>query len=94
MPVSPVTDFALTLGLSFFFGLAFEEFYARGGESRPGGIRTFPLLALTGGALYRLDTARLLPLVAGLVVLGSLARRLLSRPPPHGGLRPARRLPS
>ncbi len=71
MPVPLVTDFALLLGLSFFFGLAFEEFYGRDGQSRPGGIRTFPLLALTGGALYRLDTDRLLPLIAGLVVLGS-----------------------
>ena len=71
MPVSPVTGFALTLGLSFFFGLAFEDFYARSGESRPGGIRTFPLLALTGGALYLLDTSRLLPLVAGLLLLGA-----------------------
>ena len=71
MPVTPLTGFALTLGLSFFFGLAFEDFYARGGEARPGGIRTFPLLALTGGALYLLDTVRLLPLVAGLLLLGA-----------------------
>jgi uncharacterized membrane protein (DUF4010 family) len=71
MPVPLLTNFALLLGLSFFFGLAFEDFYARSGESRPGGIRTFPLLALTGGALYRLDTEHLLPLVAGLVVLGA-----------------------
>ncbi|MGO8919035.1 MAG: MgtC/SapB family protein [Stellaceae bacterium] len=71
MPGPLVTNFALLLGLSFFFGLAFEDFYARSGESRPGGIRTFPLLALTGGALYRLDTERLLPLIAGLVVLGA-----------------------
>ncbi len=71
MAVPLVTNFALLLGLSFFFGLAFEDFYARAGESRPGGIRTFPLLALTGGALYRLDTERLLPLVAGLVILGA-----------------------
>jgi uncharacterized membrane protein (DUF4010 family) len=71
MPVSPVTGFALTLGLSFFFGLAFEDFHARSGDTRPGGIRTFPLLALTGGVLYLLDPARLLPLVAGLLLLGA-----------------------
>ncbi len=71
MPVTPLTGFALTLGLSFFFGLAFEDFYARSGEARPGGIRTFPLLALTGGGLYLLDTVRLLPLVAGLLLLGA-----------------------
>ena len=71
MPVPPVAHLALLLGLSFFFGLTFEEFYRRGGEPRPGGVRTFPLLAITGGVLYLLDTARLLPLAAGLLILGA-----------------------
>jgi uncharacterized membrane protein (DUF4010 family) len=71
MPVPPVQNFALLLGLSFFFGLAFEEFFRRSGEARPGGVRTFPLLAMTGGALYLLDSTRLLPLAAGLLVLGA-----------------------
>ncbi|HLI23131.1 MAG TPA: DUF4010 domain-containing protein [Stellaceae bacterium] len=71
LPPSPsVIGFALLLGLSLFFGLAFEEFHAQTGLQRPGGIRTFPLLALAGGLLYQLDSARLLPLIAGLVVLG------------------------
>jgi uncharacterized membrane protein (DUF4010 family) len=65
-----VIGFALLLGLSLFFGLAFEEFNIRSGLQRPGGVRTFPLLALTGGLLYLLDTQRFLPLVAGLVALG------------------------
>ena len=64
----PIAGFLLLLGLGFFFGLAFEEFYA---EPRPGGIRSFPLLALIGALLYRLDTNRLLPLTAGLQVLGA-----------------------
>ena len=72
MPTVPSwTSLALLLGLSFFFGLAFEEFYRKGGEERPGGIRTFPLLAIGGGALYLLDTQRLLPFTAGLLVLGA-----------------------
>jgi uncharacterized membrane protein (DUF4010 family) len=72
MPTVPAwTSLALLLGLSFFFGLAFEEFYRRSGEQRPGGIRTFPLLALAGGVLYLLDTQRLLPFTAGLLVLGA-----------------------
>ena len=54
-----------------FFGLAFEEFHMQGGQPRPGGIRTFPLLALTGALLYRLDTEHVLPLTAGLLVLGT-----------------------
>ncbi len=66
-----ITDFLLLLGLGFFFGLAFEEFHAQSGQARPGGVRTFPLLALAGGLLYRLDTGRLLPFCVGLLVLGT-----------------------
>ena len=72
MPANPsILGLLLLLGLGFFFGLAFEEFYARARQKRPGGIRTFPLLALTGALLYRLDSNRLLPLSAGLLVLGA-----------------------
>lgn len=72
MPASsPLVNFLLVLGLGFFFGLAFEEFYSRDGQARPGGIRSFPLLALAGALLYRLDPVRLLPLTAGLLVLGA-----------------------
>jgi uncharacterized membrane protein (DUF4010 family) len=62
---------ALLLGLSFFLGLAFEEFFAHTDERRPGGIRTFPLLALTGGALYLFDPAHFIPFTGGLLVLGA-----------------------
>jgi uncharacterized membrane protein (DUF4010 family) len=68
---SPIAGFLLLLGLGFFFGLAFEEFHAQAGQARPGGVRSFPLLALAGGLLYRLDTQRLLPLSVGLLVLGA-----------------------
>jgi uncharacterized membrane protein (DUF4010 family) len=61
----------LLLGLGFFFGLAFEEFYARAHAKRPGGVRTFPLLALIGALLYRLDPTHLLPLTAGLLSLSA-----------------------
>jgi len=72
MPSAPSPiSFAILLGLSFFFGLAFEEFYAQSNERRPGGIRTFPLLAMGGGVLYLLDPQRLLAFVAGIVVLGA-----------------------
>jgi len=68
---SPIAGFLLLLGLGFFFGLAFEEFHAQGGQARPGGVRSFPLLALAGALLYRLDTTHLLPLSVGLLVLGA-----------------------
>jgi uncharacterized membrane protein (DUF4010 family) len=71
-PAGPsVIGFALLLGLSLFFGLAFEEFHVRSGVQRPGGVRTFPLLALTGALLYLVDTQRFLPFVAGLLILGA-----------------------
>jgi hypothetical protein len=50
-------NFALLLGLSFFFGLAFEEYFGPASERIPGGVRTFPLLALTGAMLYLLEPA-------------------------------------
>ena len=50
----PIIGLLLLLGLGFFFGLAFEEFHARSNQKRPGGVRSFPLLALTGALLYRL----------------------------------------
>jgi uncharacterized membrane protein (DUF4010 family) len=64
------TSVALLLGLSFFLGLAFEDFFYRATLKRPGGIRTFPLLAIAGGALYVLDTAHVVAFSAGLLVLG------------------------
>src|SRR6202158_2511281 len=69
--ISPIAGFLLLLGLGFFFGLAFEEFHAQAGQARPGGVRSFPILALAGGLLYRLDTQHLLPLSVGLLVLGA-----------------------
>ena len=62
---------ALLLGLSFFLGLAFEDFFAHADERRPGGIRTFPMLALAGGMLYLLDPAHFIPFTGGFVVLGA-----------------------
>ena len=69
--LQPLPGFLLLLGLGLFFGLAFEEFHMQSGQVRPGGIRTFPLLALSGALLYRLDTERVLPLTGGLLVLGT-----------------------
>lgn len=71
--VSPIDLFqqlALALGLAFFFGLAFEDYYGRAKEARPGGVRTFPLLTLAGAVLYLLDPQRLLPLSVGLLSVG------------------------
>jgi len=65
------TSVALLLGLSFFLGLAFEDFFARSAQRRPGGVRTFPMLALSGGILYLLDPTHFIPFTGGLLVLGA-----------------------
>jgi uncharacterized membrane protein (DUF4010 family) len=61
----------LLLGLSLFLGLAFENFFARSDTKYPGGIRTFPMLAATGGVLYVFDPVHFIPFTAGLIVLGA-----------------------
>ena len=66
-----VLQIGLAVGLGFFFGLAFEEFHTRDGQVRPGGVRTFPLLALLGALFYRLDPVHLIPLTGGLLALTS-----------------------
>lgn len=68
-PPSPASV-ALLLGLSFFLGLAYEDFFGRTDIRRPGGIRTFPLLALAGGMLYLFDPVHFIPFTGGLLVLG------------------------
>ena len=70
MAIPSLTSLITLLGLSFFFGLAFEQFYAGSADKPPGGVRTFPLLAIAGGTLYLLDTADLLPLTGGILILG------------------------
>jgi uncharacterized membrane protein (DUF4010 family) len=65
-----VEKLGLVLGLSFFFGLAFEGFYWKSALSRPGGIRTFPLLSLSGALLYALEPKFAAAFCVGLVVLG------------------------
>ena len=70
-PAPSAVNFGLLFGLSFFLGLAFEDFFAHAATKRPGGIRTFPMLALAGGMLYLFDPVHLLPFTGGLLVLGS-----------------------
>ncbi|HTU69990.1 MAG TPA: DUF4010 domain-containing protein [Candidatus Baltobacteraceae bacterium] len=64
-------NYAVLLGLSLFFGFAFEEFFGSEDPPVPGGIRTFPLLSLTGAALYLIEPHYLLAFIAGLFVLGT-----------------------
>jgi uncharacterized membrane protein (DUF4010 family) len=65
-----LTGAVVLLGLSLFLGLAFEDFFSRGNSRHPGGIRTFPMLAVGGGALYLLDPVHFVPFTAGLILVG------------------------
>lgn len=79
IPGVGVERLALLLGLSLFFGFAFEEFYAGELPQRPGGVRTFPLLALAGGSLYLLDPRYGIAFIAGLLVIGSWIHAYIRR---------------
>ena len=59
------------LGLSFFLGLAWEEYLGSGRLKPPGGVRTFPLLAFAGALLYALAPELPLLFLGGLAVLGA-----------------------
>lgn len=65
------SNLLLVIGLSAFFGVAFEAHYARVLPARPGGIRTFPLLALCGAVLYAIDPHGAIAFTAGAVVVGA-----------------------
>jgi uncharacterized membrane protein (DUF4010 family) len=61
----------LTLFLCFLIGLEREEHRAAGQRYSFGGVRTFPLIGLTGYALALLSGAQLLPLTFGFGVIGA-----------------------
>lgn len=62
----------LTLFLSMMIGLEFEERKERRGALFFGGIRTYPLISLTGFLLIVVAPQNYLPFTAGLLVLGGL----------------------
>src|SRR5580704_1639736 len=67
----PILQMFLLVALGFFLGLAFEEFYARVNQKRPGGVRTFPLLGLIGALLYLLDPTHFIPFSVGMLALSA-----------------------
>jgi hypothetical protein len=68
-PLELAGRLALALGLAVFVGLAFEEIYKREDRSAPGGVRTFPMLALSGAMLYLIEPRQALAFIAGLIAL-------------------------
>jgi uncharacterized membrane protein (DUF4010 family) len=70
-PLELAARLALAVGLAVFLGLAFEEVYKTEERSSPGGIRTFPMLAMCGATLYLIEPTHAVAFVAGLVALGA-----------------------
>jgi uncharacterized membrane protein (DUF4010 family) len=68
-PLELAGRLALALGLAVFVGLAFEEAYKRDEGAAPGGVRTFPMLALSGAMLYLIEPRQVLAFVVGLIAL-------------------------
>ena len=61
----------LTLFLCFLIGLEREEHRAAGQRYGFGGVRTFPLIGLTGYAMALLSGTQFLPLTFGFAVIGA-----------------------
>src|SRR5579863_620805 len=83
-PIELAERLLLLLALAFFFGLAFEETYKREERRVPGGVRTFPLLALAGALLYLVEPHPALAFAAGLLALALWLHGML-----RGNARPA-----
>ena len=78
-PSDLVARLALAAVLSIFLGLAFEEIYKRDESPAPGGVRTFPLLTLSGAMLYLIEPQYAAAFVAGRVAIAPRACARSSR---------------
>jgi uncharacterized membrane protein (DUF4010 family) len=65
-PIEIAGRLGLAIAMAVFMGFAFEGIYKREQRGSPGGIRTFPLLAILGAMLFLIDPHSLLPYVVGL----------------------------
>ena len=70
-PIQLAERLALLLALAFFLGLAFEEVYKRDEPEVPGGVRTFPLVALAGAMLYLVEPNHAAAFSIGLLALAA-----------------------
>jgi uncharacterized membrane protein (DUF4010 family) len=70
-PLELAGRLALAVGLTVFMGLTFEEVYKKAVRSNPGGVRTFPMLAMCGATLYLIEQTYALAFVAGLFGLAA-----------------------
>jgi uncharacterized membrane protein (DUF4010 family) len=81
-PLELAGRLALAFGLAVFLGLAFEEVYKREDRSSPGGVRTFPMLAISGAMLDLIEPRHALAFIAGLFALALWLHAYLRNAPP------------
>lgn len=81
-PLELAGKLLLALSLAVFIGLAFEEVYKREDRSSPGGIRTFPMLAIAGAMLYLIEPQHALAFVVGLFAVALWLYAYLRNAPP------------
>ena len=86
-PIQLAERLALLLALACFLGLAFEEVYKRAEPEIPGGVRTFPLVALAGALLYLAEPNHALAFCVGLLALAAwlLVFLRIELPQPRAG---------
>lgn len=68
-PIETAGRLGLALAMAVFLGLAFEGVYKREARTSPGGIRTFPMLAILGSMLYLIDAGSLVLFTLGLAAV-------------------------
>jgi uncharacterized membrane protein (DUF4010 family) len=68
-PLSLAWHLGLIVALAVFLGLAFEETYKSQDRTIPGGIRSFPMLALGGAMLYLIEPHYAAAFIAGLLAI-------------------------
>jgi uncharacterized membrane protein (DUF4010 family) len=93
-PIEEAGRLGLALAMAVFIGLAFEETYKRDERSSPGGIRTFPMLAILGALLFLLHSNSLLPFVVGLAAVAAWLYAHIRLAPTSDGQRPSLMIPT
>jgi uncharacterized membrane protein (DUF4010 family) len=81
-PYDLAARLALAIALALFLGLTFEEIYKSEQRSVPGGIRSFPMLAMAGAMLMLIEPTYALGVVAGLPVLALWLYAYMRAAPP------------
>ena len=93
-PLELAGRLALAVGLAVFMGLTFEEVYKKAERSNPGGVRTFPMLAMCGAALYLIQPSYALAFTAGLFGLAAWLYGFFREAPPRDHEAPSFMIPA